>query len=121
MWSGVGIMLITLATEWLVAYPGKPWLYIIAGFIVAMIFHHFIFLRIVNKNLIRLKGLPDRPCAFSFISWKSYLVIIFMVSLGITLRHSSLPKQDLAIMYTGIGGGLLLSSIRYFRKLFSKI
>jgi hypothetical protein len=38
-----------------------------------------------------------------------------MVALGITLRHSSIPKQYLSILYNGIGLGLFLSGIRYFR------
>jgi len=44
-----------------------------------------------------------------------------MVSMGIALRHSSLPKQYLSILYNGIGLGLFLSGIRYFRFFFRLI
>jgi hypothetical protein len=40
-----------------------------------------------------------------------------MVTMGITLRHSPIPKQYLSVIYTGIGLALFLSSIRYFRNL----
>jgi hypothetical protein len=55
------------------------------------------------------------------MTWKSYLIVLVMVSMGIALRHSSLPKQYLSILYNGIGLGLFLSGIRYFRFFFRLI
>jgi hypothetical protein len=116
MWSGVGVMLICFAVSWLTRYQGKGTLiFYAAGFLAAMPIHHFGFLKLADKNLKRLLPLEDKKCLFSFITWKSYLIIIVMVTLGITLRHSSIPKQYLSILYNGIGLGLFLSGIRYFR------
>lgn len=115
MWAGVGIMLSIWAYHWLSVYKGSPWLFAASGVVVALLVHRFGFSKIVFKNLGRIEHLPEKPCVFSFISWKSYLIIIIMVSMGITLRHSSLPKQYLSIIYIGIGVALFLSSIRYFR------
>jgi hypothetical protein len=36
-----------------------------------------------------------------------------MISLGLILRHSPLPKAELGILYAGIGGGLSLASAVY--------
>lgn len=115
-WCGVGVMLIIFAVSWLNNYqgPGKI-LFYFAGFLTAMPIHHFGFLKLADKNLNRLLLLTEKRCIFSFITWKSYLIILIMVSLGITLRHSSIPKQYLSILYNGIGLGLFLSGIRYFR------
>jgi hypothetical protein len=38
-----------------------------------------------------------------------------MISMGIALRHSALPKRYLSILYIGIGLALFLSGIRYLR------
>ena len=38
-----------------------------------------------------------------------------VLTMGITLRHSSIQKPWLAILYIGIGLGLFLSSVRYIR------
>jgi hypothetical protein len=38
-----------------------------------------------------------------------------MVSMGIALRHSAIPKQYLSILYNGIGLALFLSGTRYLR------
>lgn len=117
VWCGVGIMLISFAVSWLNKYDGKGtgWYYL-AGFAAAMPIQHFGFLRLADKNIERLMAVEGKKCLFSFITWKSYLIIIIMVSMGIALRHSSLPKQYLSILYNGIGLGLFLSGIRYFRK-----
>ncbi|MCX6334434.1 MAG: hypothetical protein NT092_09035 [Bacteroidia bacterium] len=116
VWCCVGIMLISFAASWLVHYQGRgKVLFFVAGFIAAMPIHHFGFLKLVDKNLHRLVPLTEKRCLFSFITWKSYLIIVFMVTLGVLLRHSPIPKHYLSILYNGIGLGLFLSGIRYFR------
>jgi predicted histidine transporter YuiF (NhaC family) len=118
MWCCVGIMLTVMAVKWLHMYKGNIWVFAIPGFITALFIHRFGFLKIVDKNLRRISELPEHPCVFSFISWKSYLIIGIMVTMGITLRHSPIPKQYLSVIYLGIGMALFLSSMRYFRNLF---
>lgn len=116
MWCSVGIMLISFAVTWLSRYNGKGiTIYYAAGFIAAMPIHHFGFLKLADKNISRLLPLKEKKCLFSFITWKSYLIIVIMMTMGITMRHSSIPKQYLSILYNGIGLGLFLSGIRYFR------
>jgi hypothetical protein len=115
-WCGVGVMLVSFAISWLENFEGKgKILYYLAGFLAAMPIHHFGFLKLADKNLKRLLPLSEKRCLFSFITWKSYLIIVIMVAMGITLRHSNIPKQYLSILYNGIGLGLFLSGIRYFR------
>jgi hypothetical protein len=116
MWFGVGIMLIHYAVIWIAPYPVKQQvLFYSAGFIAAMPIHHFGFLRIVDKNLNRLLPLTGKRSIFSFMTWKSYLIVIVMMAMGMILRHSEVPKIYLSILYNGIGIGLFLSGIRYFR------
>lgn len=116
MWCGVGAMLITYSVLWLSSLPEKsPYIFAFAGFIAAMLIHHFVFLRIADKNLDRLLPMTEKKCFFSFMTWKSYLLVPVMVSMGIFLRYSPLPKEYLSVIYTGIGLGLFLSGIRYFR------
>lgn len=119
MWIGVGVMLDIFACTWLIAY-GKnlAFVFATAGFFLSLIIHHFGFLRIVDKNLGRISKMEGKRCAFSFMTWKSYLIVAVMVTMGILLRHSAIPKQYLSVLYTAIGTALLLSSVRYFRNAF---
>jgi hypothetical protein len=118
LWIGVAVMLCTFAAGWLINYHGKEvWIYPLAGFMAALVIHHFGFLRVVDKNLRRISRMEAKTCVFAFMSWKSYLIVLVMVGMGIGLRHSSIPKQYLSVLYIGIGLALFLSSIRYFRML----
>ena len=119
MWVGVGVMLISYAVSWLSLCSGREQLFFYAvGFLAAMPIHHFGFLKIADKNINRLLDLTEKKCVFSFMTWRSYIIVLIMVSMGLALRHSSLPKQYLSILYDGIGLGLFLSGIRYLRFFF---
>jgi hypothetical protein len=119
MWCGVGVMLIRYAVTWLTVLSVKTQIIFFSiGFLVALPIHLFGFSKIAGKNLNRLLPMEVKKCVFSFMTWKSYLIVLFMVSLGITLRHSSLPKQYLSIVYNGIGLALFLSGTKYLRAVF---
>ena len=122
MWCGVGIMLIRYAVSWLSLCSVREQIFFYsAGFLAAMPIHHFGFIKIATRNINRILSLGEKTSPFAFMTWKSYLIVLVMVSMGIALRHSSLPKQYLSILYNGIGLGLFLSGIRYFRFFFRLI
>ena len=58
--------------------------------------------------------MADKSCVFAFQAWKSYLIIAFMIGLGIFLRHSAFPRHYLAVIYLAVGLALLLSSLLYY-------
>lgn len=116
LWFGVGCMLLLLAASWLrEAAQINRALFAGSGVVLALLIHHFGFSKIVDKNLGRILPAQEKKCMFSFMPWKSYLLIPVMVALGILLRHSALPKHYLAILYIAIGLALLLSGVRYMR------
>ena len=122
MWVAVGAMLDTLAVGWLRAIEtDRALIFFGTGVASALVIAHFGFLRVVDKNLGRISLMEGKRCVFSFMSWKSYLLVLVMISLGITLRHSPIPKPYLAILYIGIGSALALSSLRYFRRMLIEI
>ena len=122
MWIAVGIMLLLLSYSWLNAFHVHGSLLFGAiGVAAALVIHHFGFLKIVDKNLGRILPMEGKRCVFSFLSWKSYIMVAVMIALGVLLRHSPIPKPYLSMLYTGIGLALVLSSIRYLRVLISQI
>jgi hypothetical protein len=120
IWFGVGLMLISFASRWLkpVASPTLLWL-ILAGCVLAIAIYFFGFSKMAVKNIKRIYQLEgEKICLFAFQRWTSYPLVAFMISLGIYLRvYSPIPKPQLAIFYLGIGGGLSLSSTRYFAQI----
>ncbi|MFO7754561.1 MAG: hypothetical protein R6V34_01110 [Bacteroidales bacterium] len=116
IWILIGLLLNHYAFNWLKDKSyANTYIYIISGIALALIIHHFGFLRVVDKNLGRIKTLNPETCVFAFMSWKSYLLVALMMAMGIALRHSTLPRNLLSVMYIGIGLALILSSIRYIR------
>jgi hypothetical protein len=119
IWSGVGVMLISLAARWLglvVLY--QTILLILAGMALAAGIFYFGFSKYALKNVHRIEAYPnERVCLFAFQKWTSYPLVLFMVFLGIYLRvYFPIPKPLLAILYIGIGGSLFLASLHYFAK-----
>ena len=115
MWTGVGVMLCRLAYIWLAvisrAMAASLGLF---GIGMAVAAYYLGFSKIARKNVKRLRLLTERTCVFAFQTWRGYLIIGFMISLGIILRTSAIPKQYLAVVYTTIGGAIFLSSFHYY-------
>jgi hypothetical protein len=119
IWTGVGILLLVYAVSWLEPLTMFQEMgLVLAGVAVAAVFVHFVFRGIVRKNIARIEAGPKRRSALAFQNWKSYLITVFMIGLGVMLRHSALPKSWLAPMYLGIGLALLGTSLLYHRRFF---
>lgn len=122
MWSTVGVMLCSMAYFWLKEVALLTALPLgLFGIVLSLAVYRFGFSGIAKKNIDRICLLPEKGCVFAFQAWKSYLIIAVMITLGIILRQSSIPKHYLAIVYTTIGGALLMSSLHYYRKLWRLI
>jgi hypothetical protein len=116
IWIGVGATLLSYGGGWLrEGHPAHTFTLVAIGVFAALLIHHFGFLRVVDKNLGRILPMEGKRCVFSFMSWKSYLMVGLMMAMGFGLRHSPIPKHYLAVLYIGIGLALILSSIRYLR------
>lgn len=122
MWIGVGTMMLFLSYTWLKDdQVPDSWVFALIGMAAALVIHHLGFLRIVDKNLGRILPMKGKRCVFSFITWKSYIMVAVMIAMGVWLRHSSVSKSYLSIVYISIGMALILSSLRYLRVLFSQL
>lgn len=119
IWSIVGIALCNLAAGWLSEPTARTAIWLgTSGMILSLLIHHFGFRKLVDRNIERILAKSGKVCIFAFQPWKSYLIIVIMVVMGMFLRHSSLPKHYLAVIYIGFGSAMLLSSMRYHRNFF---
>ncbi|MBU2515634.1 hypothetical protein KJ966_30325 [bacterium] len=122
VWIAIGTMFLFLSYSWLEASQNKnTYLFIGVGVAASLIIHHFGFLKVVDKNLGRILPMKGKKCVFSFMTWKSYIIVAIMATMGIVLRHSPIPKTYLSVLYIGIGLSLILSSIRYLRVFLSQL
>jgi hypothetical protein len=118
LWSVVGLVLCGLASYW---FSTLEWpingVVALAGFGLGILAYVFVFSRVAAKNIERIRRQPLRVCLFAFQAWRSYLLIVVMVGLGYTLRHSHLPRLILAAVYLAIGTALTLASSLYYDQL----
>ena len=120
LWSAVGIGLCRLAVKWLwVLNLPKALVFAGVGVTIAVVVNVFMFSRIANKNIARIDCYSKKGCVFAFQAWRSYLIIMVMIAMGIFLRHSAFPRPYLALLYTSMGGALFLASFRYYAFLWS--
>lgn len=115
MWTAIGTKIaVTGVCNYLAAPPGKLWWMIPLSLLVFAGFY-LIFTGIVRKYSERILSLPGpKESVFRTFSPKGYLVIAFMITLGITLKYiPGLPDTFFAWFHTGLGAGLLSAGIRF--------
>ncbi len=117
LWSGVGIALCIAACYWLshCEWPQNI-LTAVLGAGVGILVYRLGFSTIARKNIRRIAQQPETVCLFAFQAWRSYVLILVMVMLGMVLRHSHLSRLLLAMIYLIVGTGLVLSSSLYYRE-----
>lgn len=122
LWSFVGILLNHFAVKWFVLLPKTEKITsIVFGVLLGVSIAYFGFNRLAKKNINRILGYKDKACFFAFQSWKSYILIIIMISMGIYMRTSGLiPKYILTPMYIGIGLALFIAGFQYYIQLLRK-
>lgn len=78
----------------------------------------FMFYRIVGKHEARIMGYnEEKKSIFLFFDLKGYVMMLFMMGLGLTLRYSDLlPDYFFSFFYTGLGGALSLSGFRFIAR-----
>lgn len=83
---------------------------------LSALFYAAMFRKISLKHINRIKNLADKKYPFyAFFNARSYLVMIVMISMGISLKVLKLfPDEYLIYFFPVMGIPLLLSSMRFF-------
>ena len=116
-WTFAGLLLCGRAIAWLTVFPLSIELGLEAASIaIAVVGYLYLFVNVVQKNIDRIGQLPENACVFAFSAWRGYVMIGFMMTIGITLRNTLMPKYLLAVPYTAMGGILLIGSARFFHQ-----
>lgn len=94
---------------------GINWWILLACLTGGIGFFLILFAKISGKHIKRIKGLAnERACIFSFFNLKGYLMMLAMITLGITLRKTGIiPTTPLAYFYFFMGTPLLISAIKF--------
>ncbi|MGL5311909.1 MAG: hypothetical protein ACRC92_01555, partial [Peptostreptococcaceae bacterium] len=82
------------------------------------IFFNFIFKKMVKKHRYRISNKDqEKLCLFSFFDIKSYIIMAFMMTLGISIRSMTFINPIYwAPIYVGIGSALFLAGVLFFKE-----
>ena len=112
-----GIPGITITLKGIKAYMMQPsgniwWLLLVTISVMAAFF--MMFRRITGRYIGRIASLPERVRIWQTFPLKGWILLAFMMGLGIGLKHiPGVPSAFTASFYSGLGPMLILSSLRF--------
>ena len=116
LWAIIGLFLCGRGLSKLMPFEKPDYIYIAVAVFLGILKSQFIFSGIIDKNIKRIKELSphkDKICIFAFQAIQAYLIAVFMIGLGLVLRHLPIPVLWYAAILILIGTALLFSGIKY--------
>lgn len=122
LWTAVGIGLLVAGLLWM---RGVPWMWLEAlplAALVGFLKGRFLLAPRIVANARRIEASDDaaaddaapdggKRCLFSAFGWGSWGLALLMMTGGAALRHSSLSRVGLGLLYTAVGSALLTASV----------
>ena len=109
---GINIAIKGLRTYMLMKPDNLWWLMLVT--VAVSVFFFFIFRRVVRKYSERIDSLPDRVMIWQIFPPQGWILLVFMMGLGITLKYiPGIPISFTASFYSGLGPMLIVASLRF--------
>ena len=115
IFAGINILRIGIVT-WL--NDTHYWLFKIGeATIVFLLFFNLVFKRLFYKHSERISRKNGKHCPFSFFDVKGWIIMIFMIAFGITIRALHLlPNSFISVFYTGLSTALIITGFLFLRQ-----
>ena len=82
--------------------------------IVFLLFFGLIFHKLYKKHTHRISQKKAKNCPFSFFDVKGWIIMAFMITIGILTRTLHLlPEAFIAVFYTGLSVALITTGTRF--------
>ena len=114
LWLAVGTRILLIGID---SYRGleniRSWYLLLSAVVFAGFYR--MFTGVVRRYAARILSMPGlRTSILKTFSLKGYLIIAFMITLGIFLRRiPQVPDSFIAWFYCGLGSGLISAGIRF--------
>jgi len=116
VWTLAGGILITRTLVQLIIMRQFLLLELFLGLVFGIAFYLVLFARISKKHIYRINLIKvEDPCFFSFFNFRSYILMIIMITGGITLRKLNIINPNILwTFYLTMGIPLAISAYRFF-------
>lgn len=116
MWTVVGAGLLYFGIRWtLASQTSQGYLLVAVAVIIGLLKSKFALDRTAKLAVERIKARGDGRCIGGFLSIRSWVFVVLMMSCGRFLRSGLLPRSVVGFLYTAVGPALLLSSRSFWR------
>ena len=118
-WLGPGVKILTTGINAMQTVsecnPERVWWLVLIALTVAITFS-LMFNSFINRYTARILNFPEqKKSLFAFFDLHGYILIFFMMGLGISLKFIPIiPTELFAGFYPGLGVALSIAGIRYF-------
>ena len=114
LWTAIGTRILLIGIDYYGRLERVPWWYFLMSALVFAGFW-FMFTGVVRKYAERIMAMTEpKTSIFRTFSLKGYIIIAFMITLGITLKRiPQVPDSFIAWFYCGLGPGLLSAGLRF--------
>lgn len=116
LWTAIGTKItVTGVSHYLMVDRPQYLLWMIPLSILVFVGFYMMFTGVVRKYSARIMSMTaEKTSIFRTFSLKGYLIIAFMISLGIGLKHiPGISSNFFAWFYCGLGPGLLSAGLRF--------
>lgn len=116
--AGVNVVRIGVLT-WAALDGASAWL--IVGCMLTLAAFSMMFVKMVFKNVRRIHQIPpERRKVWNCMPLKSFLIMAFMIALGVTMRNMpQVPREFIAFFYVGLGTALSVAGVVYLSYFFA--
>lgn len=85
--------------------------------IIFLLFFNLVFKRLFNKHSERIARKEGKSCPFSFFDVKGWIIMIFMITFGVTIRtFHLLPNAFISVFYTGLSIALIITGLLFLKR-----
>lgn len=115
VWFFAAYRILKIASENIHAGTGDEWLAYLIGFTGFIPFFLLVFRKVSKRYFYRIINHKQaKPCLFAFFDLRGYIMMSFMIALGIAFHHLKLiPSQYKGIFLVSLGLSLFASSVYY--------
>ena len=116
IWGVPGAIITTKGVMAYAQLHSRQW-WLLAITLAVLAAFHLMFRRVVAKYAAHIEGLTTPYPIWKTFPLTGWLLMLFMMSLGMSLRHiQGIPTEFFASFYSGLGPMLLLSASRFLRR-----
>lgn len=108
LWTAIGLLLIYRGLVYLAPHNLLPLTLI--GIILGSLKSYLVLNKAAAKGVERIKRFGDNTCIGAVYSWRTWLLVLAMMALGLILRLSPVPPAIIGTVCVAIGWALLFSS-----------